>query len=98
MHLPPKLLLSTHFQLLPLFDKPVSDLRELGVWPADTKFFIHLCSGLRRNGDLIHPVEKSCAEIGVNVVGLAVDPLAQFGFPDVPKCPVAPPIVWSPPP
>lgn len=66
--------------------KPVSDLRELGVWPADTKFFIHLCSGPRRNGDLIDAVEKSCAEIGMNVVGLAVDPLAQFGFPDVPQC------------
>ena len=80
MNLPPKLLLSTHFQLLPLFDKPVSDLRELGVWPADTKFFIIFAQDLGVMVISYILLRSHVQRLGVNVVGLAVDPLAQFGF------------------
>lgn len=56
--------------------EPVADLCELGPWPSDTWFFLHLCSGPRRPGDVLDNVENFGAEHGLNVVGIAVDPLA----------------------
>eukprot|EP00435_Cladocopium_sp_Y103_P020181 s49_g4.t3 len=51
-------------------------LRSLSMWPKDAVFFIHLCSGPRRTGDVIWHVEHEGALAGFNVVGVAVDPLA----------------------
>eukprot|EP00438_Fugacium_kawagutii_P012044 Skav218186 [mRNA] locus=scaffold5213:236505:243510:- [translate_table: standard] len=64
-------------------EKPVVDLRGVSWFPPGTKFFIHFCSGPRRNGDLIHCVEMACAELGIHVHGLAIDPLAEVGLPGV---------------
>ena len=65
--------------------EPILDIRELGVWPKDLKFFIHFCSGPRRHGDLIDAVEKSGAELGFNLHGVAIDPLAVSNHPQCPN-------------
>lgn len=56
--------------------EPVVDLRCLGCFPKDAYYFIHLCSGPRRNGDLLDSVERACSQVGIDVVGIAIDPLA----------------------
>ena len=58
--------------------EPVADLRELGPWPTDTWFFIHFCSGSRRDHDLLDEIEILAGEHGLSVVGIAVDPLASL--------------------
>ena len=52
------------------------DLRSLSMWPQDALFFIHLCSGPRRTGDVIWHIEHEGALAGFNIFGVAVDPLA----------------------
>lgn len=40
------------------------DLRDLALWPHDSVFFIHLCSGPRRWGDVLWCVEHEGASLG----------------------------------
>ena len=58
--------------------EPVVELPGLRFWGVfgDSMFFIHLCSGPRRSGDLLDSVEKMGALHGITLVGIAVDPLA----------------------
>ena len=56
--------------------EPVIDFSELGLWPSDTWFFIHLCSGPRRSQDVLDCIESFGAQHGLNIQGLAIDPLA----------------------
>ena len=60
---------------------PVSevDLRGIPVWPEDSKFFIHLCSGPARAGDVCDWVEQLGALNELNIVSLRIDPLAKLG-------------------
>lgn len=60
--------------------EPVIDISELGLWPEDVWFFIHLCSGPRRKHDLLDCIEILGAQNGINIQGLAIDPLADCGF------------------
>ena len=57
------------------------DLRGLSPWPSllDACFFLHLCSGPGREGDLCDLVEKLGALHEINIVGLRIDPLISFG-------------------
>lgn len=59
--------------------EPTLDLMHVGVMPADAYYFIHFCSGPRRPGDVIDLVERTAAEHGLNIVGIAIDPLAEVG-------------------
>jgi hypothetical protein len=54
----------------------VVDLRSLDCWATDATFFIHLCSGPRRQFDLLDCVERCATAFGYNIVGVAVDPMA----------------------
>ena len=56
----------------------VVDLRSLNFFPKDAMFFIHLCSGARRTHDLLDAVESYSGELGIAIIGIAVDPLANF--------------------
>ena len=51
----------------------------LGCWPNDSKFFIHVCSGPRRDGDLCFWIEKLGAIHELNIIAIHVDPLADTG-------------------
>ena len=55
--------------------EPTVDIAELGCWPSHQLFFIHLCSGPRRSGDLLDAVEMLGREHGFDIQGLAIDPL-----------------------
>eukprot|EP00435_Cladocopium_sp_Y103_P023381 s313_g5.t1 len=59
--------------------EPDLDLRVLPPWTVDTLFFIHLCSGPDRFGDLVDSVERHCNGVGFNIVGIRIDPLAVTG-------------------
>ena len=62
----------------PVSECPLVDLRDL-PWLAEGAFvFIHLCSGPRRVGDLIDMVENVGRQYGFDIIGIAVDPLADF--------------------
>lgn len=64
--------------LEPVSECPLVDLRDL-PWLAEGAFvFIHLCSGPRRVGDLIDMVENVGRQYGFDIIGIAVDPLADF--------------------
>lgn len=56
--------------------EPTVDLAQLGAWPSHQWYFIHLCSGPRRPGDLLDAVESLGREHGFNIVGVAIDLLA----------------------
>ena len=58
--------------------EPIVDIADLGCWPAEQLFFIHLCSGPRRKGDLLDAIESLGREHGFDIQGLAVDPLAEM--------------------
>ncbi|CAL1133794.1 unnamed protein product [Cladocopium goreaui] len=55
------------------------DLRVLPPWAEGSMFFIHLCSGPDRCHDLVDMVEQQCVNIGCNIVGIRIDPLAWVG-------------------
>ena len=73
----------------PVSECPLVDLRNL-PWLAEGAFvFIHLCSGPRRVGDLIDMVENVGRQYGFDIIGIPVDPLADFspgdGWPSSPE-------------
>ena len=53
------------------------DLSRVGWWPQDARFFLHLCSGPRREGDLCYWIEHLGASHEINIVAIHVDPLAN---------------------
>ena len=53
------------------------NLSRLPVWPEDTYFFVHLCSGPQRDNDLCYWIERLGAYHELNIVALRVDPLAH---------------------
>ena len=61
--------------------RPLSevDVSQIQLWPRDVYFFLHLCSGPRRDGDLCDCVEKLGALHEINIVALRIDPLAAVG-------------------
>eukprot|EP00435_Cladocopium_sp_Y103_P028744 s806_g7.t1 len=63
--------------LEPLSTEAVVDLRHLPWIAEGSMFFIHLCSGPRSAGDLLDMVENLGGQTGFDVVGIAVDPLAE---------------------
>ena len=58
------------------------DLRGLPIWAEDAVFFFHFCSGPDRFDDLVFQVEKQGGALGMNIVGIRVDPLAWLGAGD----------------
>lgn len=58
---------------------PTVEMPGLRFWGSqdDALFFIHLCSGPRRSGDLLDAIERIGALHGITIVGIAVDPLAE---------------------
>lgn len=64
----------------PPTERPDVDLREVGLWPRDVVFFLHLCSGPRREGDLLDAVARLGAEHGIDIQCVAIDPLADISI------------------
>lgn len=58
--------------------EPLVNIEELGLWPSHQFFFIHFCSGPRRPGDLLDAIETMGREHGLDICGLAIDPLADL--------------------
>ena len=67
---------------LPASEPPLS-LLHVGQQLDDAFYFIHSCSGPRRPGDVLDCIERSSAEIGINIVGIAIDPLAAVSLPEM---------------
>ena len=59
---------------------PELDLRSLSPWPADSSYFVHLCSGPAREGDLCDVIERQASLCEVNIIGVRIDPLARVGW------------------
>eukprot|EP00435_Cladocopium_sp_Y103_P060724 s896_g22.t1 len=57
--------------------EPIVDISQLGCWPSEQWFFIHFCSGPRRAGDLLDNIEILGREHGIDIQGVAIDPLAE---------------------
>ena len=61
----------------PPAERGVADLRSVGMWPTEGPYFLHLCSGLTRLGDLGYWVETLSAEMGMHINSLRIGLLAD---------------------
>jgi len=76
---PQEKLEAAHVSADPDSSEGLWDLRSLNAWPEGAQFFLHLCSGPRRDGDILDCVERFGAAHGHALIGIAIDPLAASG-------------------
>ena len=66
-----------------VFLDPFGLSRTLPSWSGNERFFLHLCSGTRRDDDLVSWVERLSQEHGLHIYGLRVDPLSPMSQRDL---------------
>ena len=65
-------------------DTVIVDPFALRTWAGNEFFFVHLCSGARREDDLTSWIETLANDQGIHVVGVRVDPLVMLDNGSIP--------------